>query len=79
MINNHPPFQGLNIRIPILIPLRGFFFIRGSGLGLRCRGGADATVALVLWLPLQAFSAKIGGLGCMVCLTVWDLGLGVRV
>ena len=34
MINNHPPFQGLDIRIPIIIPIKGRGFINhGSGLG----------------------------------------------
>ena len=33
MINKPPPFQGLSIRIPIIIPIKGRGFInRGSGL-----------------------------------------------
>ena len=34
MISKTPPFQGLNIRIPIIIPIRGRGFVnQGSGLG----------------------------------------------
>ena len=34
MINKPPPFQGLNIRIPIRIPVKGRGFItQGSGFG----------------------------------------------
>ena len=33
MINKPPPFKGLNIRIPIIIPIKGRGFINhGSGL-----------------------------------------------
>ena len=33
MINKPPPFKGLNIRIPILIPIKGRGFLnQGSGL-----------------------------------------------
>ena len=33
MINKPPPFKGLNIRIPIIIPIKGRGFInQGSGL-----------------------------------------------
>ena len=33
MINNPPPVKGLNIRIPIIIPIKGRGFINhGSGL-----------------------------------------------
>ena len=36
MITNPPPFKGLNIRIPIIIPIKGKGIInQGSGLGLR--------------------------------------------
>ena len=36
MINKPPPFKGLNVRIPIIIPIKGRGFINhGSGLGLR--------------------------------------------
>ena len=34
MINKPPPFKGLNIRIPTIIPIKGRGFInQGSGLG----------------------------------------------
>ena len=34
MINNPPPFKGLNTRIPIIIPMKGRGFInQGSTLG----------------------------------------------
>ena len=33
MINNAPPFKGLNIKIPIIIPIKGRVFIN-QGLGL---------------------------------------------
>ena len=40
MINESPPFMGLNIRIPIIIPIKGQGFINhGSGLQLR-KGGS---------------------------------------
>ena len=33
MINKPPPFKGLNIRIPIIIPIKGSGFMnQGSGL-----------------------------------------------
>ena len=33
MINRHPLFKGLNMRIPMIIPIKGRGFInRGSGL-----------------------------------------------
>ena len=33
MINKPPPFNGLNIRIPLVIPIKGSWFINhGSGL-----------------------------------------------
>ena len=35
MINERPPFKGPNIRIPIVIPIKGRGFInQGCGLGL---------------------------------------------
>ena len=35
MINKPPPFKGLNIRVPIIIPIKGRVFINHrSGLGL---------------------------------------------
>ena len=38
MINNHPPFRGLNIGIPIVIPIKGRGFInQGSGLGYKAQ------------------------------------------
>ena len=41
MINKPPPFKGLNIRIPIIIPVRGRGFInRRLGLSYRLRYGA---------------------------------------
>ena len=34
MINKPPPFEGLNTRIPIMIPIKGRGFVnQGSGLG----------------------------------------------
>ena len=34
MINKPPPFKGLNIRIPIIVPIKGKGFVdQGSGLG----------------------------------------------
>ena len=36
MINEHPPFKGLNIRIPIISPIKGRGFVnQGSGLLLQ--------------------------------------------
>ena len=36
MINKHPPLKDLNIRIPIIIPIKGRGFVNhGSGLGFR--------------------------------------------
>ena len=36
MINKLHPFKGLNIRMPIIVPIKGRGFInQGSGLGLR--------------------------------------------
>ena len=36
MINKHPSFEGLDIRIPIIIPIRGRGFVnQGSTLGFR--------------------------------------------
>ena len=36
MINEPPPFKGLNIRIPMLIPIMGRGFLnKGSTLGFR--------------------------------------------
>ena len=36
MINKPPPFKGLNIGIPIIIPTKGRGYInQGSGLGFR--------------------------------------------
>ena len=35
MINKPPPFKGINIGIPIIIPIKGRGFINhGSGLGI---------------------------------------------
>ena len=41
MIHKPPPFYGLNIRIPILLPIKGRGFIE-QGSTLEWRGG-DAT------------------------------------
>ena len=39
MINKHPPFKGLNIKIPIIIPIEGRGFInQGSALGSMVAG-----------------------------------------
>ena len=39
MINKPPPFRGLNVKIPIIIPMKGRVFIKqGSTLGLRVQG-----------------------------------------
>ena len=39
MINKPAPFKGLNIRIPIRIPIKGRGFInQGSGLGFTVQG-----------------------------------------
>ena len=39
MINKPPPFQGLDIRIPVLIPIKGRGFINQvSALGFRIYG-----------------------------------------
>ena len=39
MINEPPPFKGLNIRIPIITPVNGRRFInQGSGLGCKVEG-----------------------------------------
>ena len=36
MIDKPPPFEDLNIRIPIIIPIKGRGFInQGSGVGFR--------------------------------------------
>ena len=39
MINESPPFKGLHIRIPIIIPVKGKGFIN-QGSGLTCSTGA---------------------------------------
>ena len=68
MINKAPPFKGLNIRIPLIIPIKGRGFInRGSALGFRvsqhetpkeakrllcCRGMAWASELIVRILYL---------------------------
>ena len=39
MINKPPPFKGLNIRMPIIIPMKGRRFVnQGSALCLRVEG-----------------------------------------
>ena len=39
MINKLPPLKGLNIRIPIIIPIQGRVFVnQGSSLGFEIEG-----------------------------------------
>ena len=54
MINEPPPFKGLNIRIPIITPVNGRRFInQGSGLGCKVEG-----------LGLRDLGFRVWGLGC---------------
>ena len=48
MINQPPPFKGLNIRIPILIPVKGKRFI-DQGSGLIFGGGVSNILRLILF------------------------------
>ena len=48
MINESSPFKGLNMRIPIIIPINGRGFIH-SGSTLGCRGSGCKAVGLNLW------------------------------
>ena len=48
MINKLPPFKGLNIRIPIIIPIKGRAFINhGSGLLKILQGDFDKLLKLL--------------------------------
>ena len=39
MINKPPPFRGLNVRIPSIIPIKGSRFMnQGSTLGFKVKG-----------------------------------------
>ena len=52
MSNNPPPFKGLNIRIPIVLPIQGRGFTnQGSGLGLKIGSVAFTFRALVFGPP----------------------------
>ena len=59
MINQPPPFQGLNLRIPITIPSKGkvFFFNHGSTVGLRGSYGLG-----ILGIPQEHGSLSIWAL-----------------
>ena len=48
MINKPPPFKGLNIRIPIIIPMKGRGFIN-QGLGIGFRGSGLRDQCLRFW------------------------------
>ena len=55
MINNPPPCKRLNIKIPIIIPIKGRGSInRGSGSGLNGARGCDHADVDVMW----------GAIGC---------------
>ena len=64
MINNPPPFKGLNIRIPIIIPIKGRGFIRIQivipikGRGFMNQGSGLAGSCFWLFLhPSAGFSS----------------------
>ena len=53
MINKPPPFKGLNIRIPIIIPIKGRGFINhGSGLLSSSRGWGMVWDSLTIGISL---------------------------
>ena len=63
MINKPPPFKGLDIRIPIIIPIKGREFINeGSALVLRAVSSTSA-----LRHPQQG-----SGVVCLLSRAPWD-------
>ena len=71
MINEPPPFKGLNIRIPIMIPIKGRRFInQRSGLACKLR-------VFRVWVnwgwDLESYSRGFPGLG-LQALEIWGSG-----
>ena len=58
--NKSPPFKGLNVRIPIIIPIKGRGFMnQGSRLGFRVKGYSVGVLASARREEPQKMSKKV--------------------
>ena len=68
MISTSPPFNGLNIRIPIIIPVKGKGFIsQRSGLGFKVCGSVVAILEF-----LEGHAAELTTRRVIVGQSVWE-------
>ena len=65
MTNTPLPCQGLNIRIPTVIPIRGRGFLNGgSGLSQTTAGSLITGMRLRAWDPRALISLSMKGCAC---------------